>query len=67
MMNFLYCLLLVVATSFCTVQAQQPAFAKTALTYELEYIPMPELNGKFSVTSMAEYTMGFKLAAGFQI
>ena len=67
MMNFLYGLLLVVATGFGTVQAQQPAFVKKALTYELEYIPMPEQNGKFSVTSMAEYTMGFKLAAGFQI
>ena len=55
----LYGLLLIVATGFCTVQAQQPAFAKTALTYELEYIPMPEQNGKFSVTNMAEDTMGF--------
>jgi len=46
-------------TNFLRLQAQQPVFTKQTPTYQLEYIPMPEQNGKFSISNMAEDKQGF--------
>ena len=54
-----YSLLLIAVAGLLTAQAQQPAFTQKAPTYELEYIPMPEQNGKFSISNMAEDKQGF--------
>lgn len=55
----IYYFLVILVTSFTDLHAQQRGFSQIAPGYDLEYIPMPELDGKFSIRSIAEDKYGF--------